>query len=124
MLCGVVARQTRKFLDCISAEVYAAGTSGRAICIVVNADPVDPIVILLGTVTGFSQLIAIPAVAARSRAAARVLGSDTRNPRLQGSQTRPVAPVERQLDNGSLTYDRAYCWSRRINGRSLVGNQD
>src|SRR5258708_12742226 len=106
---GVVARQHRKFLDCIGAEIYPAGASGRAIRVIVNADPVDAIVILLRTVAGYSQLITIAAVTTRGRSPAGILSSNTRNPRLQGSQTRPVAPVDRHLTNVPLTSDPTYC---------------
>src|SRR5882672_47161 len=73
----VVAGENREFLYGVRAQIHATCTARRAICIIVNADSVDAVVILLWTMTRNSQLISIAAIATRGCPSTGILCADT-----------------------------------------------
>src|SRR6266496_5852435 len=78
----IVARQNGEFFDRVGAQIYAAGTARRPICIVVAAHSVDSIVVLLGAVTSDGQFITEAAIASGTRRPDHGLCSHTGNPGL------------------------------------------
>src|SRR6202158_518829 len=96
----IVAGQNRKLLNRVHAQIDAQRAARRSIRIVVDADPIDPVIILEWLVPGDGQKSSVASIApiAGSR-----LDSDTSDSRLERCQVRLIAAVP-----GSLAL-RAQC---------------
>ena len=100
------------------------GAAGRAVGVIVDADAVDAVVVLLRTMAGDGQLVAVAAVAARRGDAVHGLRPDAGDAGLQRGQRRPVTSIERQLDDRSLFDDRAQGRGRRVHRRRRARDGD
>ena len=94
---GRVARHHRELLHRVHAEHEAQHAARRAVRVVVDADAVQPIVVLLGAVAGDGQLRTQAADATLGIDPESRLGPDIRDSGLERRQRRPIAAVQGQF---------------------------
>src|ERR1700674_1026712 len=90
---GIVAGEDRKLLYRIYAEVPPENASRAAIGIIVDADAVEPVIVLLRPRTGNCQLRTKAAISAAVSGCIGSLGFDRHHARLQGRQIGPTSAV-------------------------------
>src|SRR5246127_876873 len=105
VVCGVVGGEHREFLDRVHAQVSSQNASGGAIRVVVETNPIQPVIVLLRPRTGNGELLPKAAITAIGPCRKVWLSVDCIHARLKFGQVAPTAAIERQLaDNGCVHY--------------------
>ena len=97
----IVAGNDRELLNRVYTQRCAQHTSRSSVRIVIEADPVESIVILYWFASTNRELIPESAFAAVGTATGTKLGQHGANTRLQIGQIRPTSSVKRQLADRS-----------------------
>src|SRR5262249_35093657 len=94
----VVASEHGEFLNGIHTQVAADHAARAAVAVIVDAETVEPVIVLRGPAAGDGELIPEASVPARSPAFERQLGFDCVDPRGKSGERCPVSAIQWQLE--------------------------
>ena len=113
---GVIAGEDGKLLNGIDAEAATENAAWSAVGVVVEANPIQAIIILLRSRAGDGELLAEAAVAAIRASGEVRLGMDGVYARLELSKIGPTAAVEREFADGGGVDDGADIGTGELDG--------
>ena len=109
VLGGEVVGEHRKLCNGIHAEVAAENRPGARVRVVVDADAVEPIVVLRRAPARHRDLLTETAIAAPGTLIEADLRRNQSNPGLEGRQIGPAATIDRKVADDWAFHGSAEC---------------